>query len=235
MAYINKINVDGVEYEVQDKNALPSADLPEAINTALTQAKESGEFDYTLTEADKQEIAELAAELVPSGGGGIGGTSETWADDLLASGTLVTGNAVLYDTGITLAKLREYKSFVYKLKGASNTNLSNLYLKLLTNEADNGVSIDRESQAGRIAYFEWADAEKTVLRPVNGYSGNCSMVALGAHAQSNAQAQVCYGVGQYNVMMYIDLSARAETDKLFLYCNAVPTIDYSFEIRGLTK
>lgn len=70
MAYINKINVDGVEYEVKDKNALPAADLPEAINTALTQAKESGEFDYTLTEADKQEIAELAANLVPSGGGG---------------------------------------------------------------------------------------------------------------------------------------------------------------------
>lgn len=79
MAYINKINVDGVEYEVQDKNALPSADLPKAINTALAQAKESGGFDgaqgpagndYVLTEADKQEIAELTAELVPSGGGG---------------------------------------------------------------------------------------------------------------------------------------------------------------------
>lgn len=70
MAYINKINVDGVEYAVKDENALPAANLPEAINTALTQAKESGEFDYTLTEADKQEIAELTAELVPSGGGG---------------------------------------------------------------------------------------------------------------------------------------------------------------------
>ena len=45
MAYINKINVDGVEYEVKDENALPAADLPEAINTALAKAKESGEFD----------------------------------------------------------------------------------------------------------------------------------------------------------------------------------------------
>lgn len=50
--------------------------LPEAINTALAQAKESGEFkgdpgqpgkpgnDYVLTEADKNEIAEIAAGLI---------------------------------------------------------------------------------------------------------------------------------------------------------------------------
>ena len=47
--------------------------LPEAVNNALAQAKESGEFkgepgepgdDYVLTEADKQEIAEQAAGLI---------------------------------------------------------------------------------------------------------------------------------------------------------------------------
>lgn len=70
MAYINKINVDGVAYEVKDENALHAADLPEVINTALTQAKESGEFDYTLTEADKQEIAELALTKLPTWTGG---------------------------------------------------------------------------------------------------------------------------------------------------------------------
>lgn len=79
MAYINKINVDGVEYEVQDENALPAADLPDAINTALAQAKESGVFDgaqgpagndYVLTEADKQEIAELALTKLPTWTGG---------------------------------------------------------------------------------------------------------------------------------------------------------------------
>ena len=52
---------------------LDASALPTAINTALAQAKASGEFDgkdgedgkdYTLTEADRQEIAELTAELV---------------------------------------------------------------------------------------------------------------------------------------------------------------------------
>jgi hypothetical protein len=58
--------------------------LQAAIDDALAQAKASGEFDgkdgkdgqngsdYVLTEADKREIAELAAEMVdvPEGGGG---------------------------------------------------------------------------------------------------------------------------------------------------------------------
>lgn len=67
---------------VDDK--LDASELPTAINTALEQAKESGQFDgapgakgdpgddYVLTEADKEEIAEMAAGMVevPEGGGG---------------------------------------------------------------------------------------------------------------------------------------------------------------------
>ena len=58
---------------IDDK--LDANKLPEAINTALAQAKASGEFngepgapgdDYVLTEADKREIAELVG--VPEGG-----------------------------------------------------------------------------------------------------------------------------------------------------------------------
>lgn len=68
--------------DIDDK--LDADKLPEAINIALTQAKESGEFkgdpgqpgkpgnDYVLTDADKTEIAEIAAGMVdiPEGGGG---------------------------------------------------------------------------------------------------------------------------------------------------------------------
>ena len=52
---------------------LDKTELPTAINTALAQAKASGEFngkngkdgeDYVLTNEDKSEIAEMAAALV---------------------------------------------------------------------------------------------------------------------------------------------------------------------------
>ncbi len=51
-------------------------ELQEAVNIVLAQAKESGEFDgddYVLTDADKNEIAELAAGLVkvPDSGGNV--------------------------------------------------------------------------------------------------------------------------------------------------------------------
>ena len=66
---------------VEDKLSDITTDtVPSAVNTALAQAKASGEFngepgepgnDYVLTEADKTEIAGLASEMVdiPEGGG----------------------------------------------------------------------------------------------------------------------------------------------------------------------
>ena len=61
-------NREDIEKLTTDK--LDASKLPEAVNEALAQAKASGVFqgepgkDYTLTEADKQEIAEQAAQLV---------------------------------------------------------------------------------------------------------------------------------------------------------------------------
>ena len=58
-------NKTDIEQLAQEK--LDADKLPEAVNDALAQAKASGEFDgneYVLTEADKTEIAEQAAEMV---------------------------------------------------------------------------------------------------------------------------------------------------------------------------
>jgi hypothetical protein len=63
-------NKQDIENLSNDK--LDASKLPEAVNEALAQAKASGEFDgkdgndYVLTDADKQEIAELVD--VPEGG-----------------------------------------------------------------------------------------------------------------------------------------------------------------------
>lgn len=50
-----------------DRTKLAASELPNAVNEALAQAKASGVFngdDYVLTEADKQEIAQEAADMV---------------------------------------------------------------------------------------------------------------------------------------------------------------------------
>ena len=92
-------NDAGYLTEHQDiSGKLDASALPTAINTALAQAKASGEFDgkdgepgkngqdYILTEADKNEIAELAAELVEAPGSGgnadlTGYATEQWVKD----------------------------------------------------------------------------------------------------------------------------------------------------------
>ena len=81
-----------VELTAEDVGAISQDDLQKATNEALTQAKASGEFngkdgkdgeDYVLTNEDKQEIAEMAAEMVdvPDSGGNVdltGYAKEQW-------------------------------------------------------------------------------------------------------------------------------------------------------------
>ena len=162
---------------------------------------------------------------IPSGGG------YTWEETVLASGTLVADTTVDYDTGITLAMLREYKSFVYRLRGASNVVLSNLYLML-----DNPYqSIDRSDASGRIVVYEWADAAKTVLYMKSGYAANSSMVFIDKNFAWATNQPQGYTSGAYSPIRYIDVSALQETDRLKFYCANVPKINYAFDIRGLTK
>lgn len=163
---------------------------------------------------------------------GDGRGDVTWAETLLASGTMVADTTVDYDTGINLATLREYKSFVYRLKGASNVKLNNLYLTLGSSIAN---LLDRGSESGRIIVFEWADAAQTVLYMKSGYSGNSSMVKLDKNFAAAIYDTQGYELGQWNVIRYIDVSALPETTPLKFYCVNVPTIDYAFDIRGLTK
>lgn len=69
----SQIRQNKTDIETLQKDKLSASELDSAIDSALAQAKASGEFDgkdgepgkdYTLTEADKQEIAQKAAALV---------------------------------------------------------------------------------------------------------------------------------------------------------------------------
>ena len=75
----------GDRFSAQDEeiaNKVETAELTNAVRTALTEAKESGEFDgkdgndYILTETDKTEIAQQAANLIDTALLSIIGTGE---------------------------------------------------------------------------------------------------------------------------------------------------------------
>lgn len=77
-----------VDLTSEDVGAISKDDLQEATNKALAQAKASGEFngrdgndgkDYVLTDADKSNIAEMAAELMNVDLTGY--ATETWVQE----------------------------------------------------------------------------------------------------------------------------------------------------------
>lgn len=203
------------------------------IKTTL-ERKAAGETDISLgiTSAAVGDIVKVKAVDADGKPTEWEAASIVWAETVLASGTLVADTTVDYDTGVTLATLREYKSFVYRLKGASNVKLTNLYLMLGSSIAN---LLDRGNESGRIIVFEWADTAQTVLYMKSGYSGNSSMVKLDKNFATAIYDTQGYELGQWNVIRYIDISALPETAPLKFYCATVPTIDYAFDIRGLTK
>lgn len=124
------------EYTAEEVGAIPAAQLTAAINAALAQAKESGEFDgepgddYVLNEADKEEIAEMAAELVdvPEGGGG-----DTWR--LVADVRLTEDTATIeitQDTAGNAFALKEYLLIGRVVGAADNASAGSLYVNALS-------------------------------------------------------------------------------------------------------
>lgn len=120
-------------------------DIPSAVETALAEAKESGDFkgapgdDYVLTEADKNEIAEIAAGLVdvPEGGGGSSGSEWTKLGDVTVSGTYefnilsIDGGVVTLDTNAEwYSYMNGNRNVIVHAIDISATNVSSHLLKL---------------------------------------------------------------------------------------------------------
>lgn len=63
-------------YEGEEEQPGSSADIQEAVNKALQQAKDKGDFkgepgdDYILTEDDKREVANIVLTMLPTWNGG---------------------------------------------------------------------------------------------------------------------------------------------------------------------
>lgn len=144
--------IDELREAIDDK--LDASELPTAINTALTQAKESGQFngapgkdgkdgepgakgdpgdDYVLTEADKEEIAGMAAELVevPEGGGSAMPTKLVW--ETLAEGTIPVDTAANagVDTGLSFSVINKYAAYLVGYECTSKIDIGICFGKKL--------------------------------------------------------------------------------------------------------
>lgn len=136
------IGEDGNVIPVEVQSGVDHDELTAAVETALTEAQESGKFDgkdYTLTDADKTEIAELAAEMVdiPEGGGGSSGSEWTKLGDVTVSSTYefnilsIDGGVVTLDTNAEgYSYMNGNRNVIVHAIDISATNVSSHLLKL---------------------------------------------------------------------------------------------------------
>lgn len=237
---------------IDDK--LDASELPTAINTALAQAKESGQFDgapgkdgkdgadgapgakgdpgddYVLTEADKNEIAEMAAELVevPEGGGG-GGETLVAEETVLASGTVPAGTSkwINTDTGLTVGDLREWKVFGFK-----TTSTESFGMRLSINRQ---LVVGQNSNKKMYAILEWMDSARTVLRAMNS-GGSENELWDNRHAYpfitsaNQEMIDIIKTGSSYRFRMF------SNPDEIVQIYNANDvTADVTWEIRGIIK
>lgn len=176
---------------------------------------------------------DVVVEVASSGGGG---SSETAQEAQLATGTIVaeTVAGTVIDTGVTLETLKQYKRFIFILKGASNVELQNTYL--FFGGQQNG-SIARSDSAGGYVYeYEWVNVEEGLLRCCNYWQGNPSLLRsvgsscivtriTGSFNNNNSGGSYPY---------LFDLSGQEDTETLKINNSAATTIDYEWEVRGMT-
>lgn len=165
-----------------------------------------------------------------------GGDLESAAEAQLATGTIATGteSQTHIDTGVTFSDLMKYKRFLVVFRGASNVGLANTYL---TFNRSYTFSICRASSGGWVCGYEWLNRAAKLFRMYSYFEGNPSLVLPASqnyvHSSvpnfwSNSCGGNLVGMGAF------DFSQLSETETLKIYLSSKPTIDYQWEIRGLT-
>ena len=134
--------IAGLEKALEEKQPkgsyLTTDSLGGAVNDALAQAKESGEFDgddYVLTDADKREIAKQAAELVeiPEGG--------TTGDYIPVPPTAEVGQTIIVKSADENGKPTEWEAAELSLGFGTD---GKLYIMVSGTAIGDGVEINGE-------------------------------------------------------------------------------------------
>lgn len=255
-----------VELKASDVGAISKEDLQNATNEALAQAKESGEFDgaagpqgpqgdpgpagadgppgddYVLTDADRQEIAEIAAGLVE-----VPDSAETTrADELIASGITPTGAKGFVETGMTWRQLKEYREFVLMIASVGdNTNFPSscsFRIRTATNFDYWGMPpLGRLDKSGAVVRVRFIDDEKTIYGISAVYDTAYQVktsVAYSEESMLNYRSAGFFGP-IHGGMGYVDLTANSagapDDSPVVLYFPAATTCEYEWKAIGVFR
>ena len=197
---------------------LDASALPTAINTALAQAKASGEFDgdpgndYVLTDGDKAEIAALALEML--GGNPIFGVVDS-SNNIVVSGNLPDGTY----------------SVKYEMENGTKVNIGNLVLdstvyytvkNTLTN-CTNSNSATKVKQGGSYS---------ATITANDGYELKSVTATMGGSAVSVSNGKINIASVTGNIVITAVAEEKAKEPTNFVEYNADNTSDWSIWINN---
>lgn len=205
-------------YTAAEVGALAADTLPGAINTALAQAKESGEFDgkdYVLTEADKSEI--VAMVIASLGGNPVFGYVDK-NNNILVSGNLPDGTY----------------SVKYEMEDGSTVNIGNLVLDTnvyysVTNNLTNCTSNNSATQAVQGGSYS------ATITAKSGYEMSSIKVTMGGtdistSAVSGGKITIANVTG--NIVITAVATEKAKEPTNFAEYNADNTTDWNIWINN---
>lgn len=225
--------VDRLSEAIGNLNIVDENDVQQIVKKHL---EENTKEMATLTINGQQYNGSEDVVVEIEGAESSGGNNEIAQETQLGTGTVATGTEAntLIDTGISLETLKKYKRFVFVFKGASSVVLANTYL---TFKSIVSYAIYRSSPAsGMVCGFEWLDAETGLMRVYSLYQGNTTLVQnIGSKYIVTTVSGILSdgGVGGGSNILF-DLSDLEDSDTLKIYISGTTTIDYAWEIRGLT-
>ena len=204
--------------------------LMQVTSLATKNSKLPNPYPLTFTGAVNETYDGSSAKTIeiPSGGGGETIIAE---ETVLASGTIAAGaDANQYiDTGVTVGDLRQWEYFGFHI---INVN-SGAYCSFTLGATNSQRIAWRNSSS--IALFKWATSDKTVLQNTGYVSTNNgetkamnNMIAnFGTNGISERNSSVFYYLAS--------IAGIADDTKVCITTNNSPTVDITWEIRGLIK
>ena len=202
----------------------------EMLPLATEASKLPNPYPLTFTGAVSGSYDGSSAKTItiPSGGGGETIIAE---ETVLASGTIAAGaDANQYiDTGVTVGDLRQWEYFGFHIINVNSGAYCSFTL---------GATSSRRiawSNSSSIALFKWVTSDKTVLQNTGYVSTNNgetkamnNMIAnFGTSGISDRNSSVFYYLAS--------IAGIADDTKVCITTNNSPTVDITWEIRGLIK
>ena len=196
----------------------------------LAAEKLPNPYPLTFTGAVSETYDGSSAKTIeiPSGGGGETIIAE---ETVLASGTIAAGSDAnqYIDTGVTVGDLRQWEYFGFHIINVNSGAYCSFTL---------GATPSQRiawSNSSSIALFKWVTSDKTVLQNTGYISTNNSETKAMKNMIANFGTN---GIQDKNssVFYYLaSIAGIADDTKVCITTNNSPTVDITWEIRGLIK